>query len=314
MKLAAALRGTLKSLYTQAVLDRKSQAFTNLEGLADYHFSLQPKRQHRPGITAMLRVKNEAEMIEACVSSIATVFDQIVIVDNGSDDETAALVERLIRERGLHHVELYAYPHRIARLGDEHQHTSERSVHSLAYFYNWCLSRCTRQWVFKWDGDMVLPACRVGDFANMLQECVRQPPACWVVPGKTVYFGLDGKVYSVLPEEVNGEDMLFPNLPWLYYRKDRHWETLQGDLFIPSRHLKPWYFWEVKDVRKDEFAHWSEDVDFSQVSKRKAREYHNYRLIKSGEFEPSQVEVIDFTLNTPRRLSGNGDRNENATG
>ena len=52
---------------------------------------------------------------------------------------------------------IFNYPFDIARCGMENFKTHPRSLHSLAYFYNYCLSKCSFTHVMKWDGDMLLP-------------------------------------------------------------------------------------------------------------------------------------------------------------
>ena len=48
------------------------------------------------------------------------------------------------------------YPFDVARAGAEHLAQPELSVHSLAYFYNWCFAQVQTRYSWKWDGDMVL--------------------------------------------------------------------------------------------------------------------------------------------------------------
>ena len=47
---------------------------------------------------------------------------------------------------------LYIYPFNVARCGEENSLCPEDSVHSLAYFYNYALSKCSKTYVCKWDG------------------------------------------------------------------------------------------------------------------------------------------------------------------
>ena len=84
--------------------------------------------------------------------------DHVLLVDNGSDDGTGeeALPRRRRRTGCADRFTLKEYPFQVARAGAEHLAVNERSVHSLAYFYNWCFSHVRTRYSWKWDGDMVL--------------------------------------------------------------------------------------------------------------------------------------------------------------
>src|SRR5687768_3243300 len=69
-------------------------------------------------ISAMLRVKNEEEFLFASVTSIVEHVDEVVIVDNGSRDETPAVIDAL-RERYPDKVSRHSYPFEIRRVGRE---------------------------------------------------------------------------------------------------------------------------------------------------------------------------------------------------
>lgn len=108
-------------------------------------------------ITAMMRVRNEAEFLEPAVRSIAPLVDEIVIVDNASTDGSADVIAALAR-RFRKRIVTFHYPYTIGRVGAETWALSEsggRSPRLSARYYNWCLARCTGPYVLKWDGDMV---------------------------------------------------------------------------------------------------------------------------------------------------------------
>ena len=68
--------------------------FRNLEGLPTFDFTLHRSRE-RPGVSAMVRVRNEGRTIRRALRSILGVFDEIVVVDNASEDRTATIVREL---------------------------------------------------------------------------------------------------------------------------------------------------------------------------------------------------------------------------
>ncbi len=113
-----------------------------------------PKR-----LSAMFRVKNEEEYLERAILSVVDLVDEVVIVDNQSEDATPRIISDVAR-RYPAKVKSLSYPHRIARYGQEHielakTRAGRRSPSFLPNFYNWCRDRCTHPYILKWDGDTV---------------------------------------------------------------------------------------------------------------------------------------------------------------
>ena len=57
-------------------------------------------QQARPLLSASLIVRNEERVLDACLSSIAPVVDEIIVVDTGSTDRTVAIAAALLRNHG----------------------------------------------------------------------------------------------------------------------------------------------------------------------------------------------------------------------
>jgi hypothetical protein len=107
-----------------------------------------------PGASFLIRAKNEAPTIEACLRGVAGLADEIVFVDNDSDDATAAIAERLRAE--YFELRTYRYPHRIPRAGAEHAaEVFGGGCNTLGHFYNWCLARAGCANIIKWDADYI---------------------------------------------------------------------------------------------------------------------------------------------------------------
>ncbi len=110
-------------------------------------------------VSAMIRVKDEEEFLYPSVQSIAKDVEEIVLIDNSSTDHTPLIMECLRREYP-HKVVCYQYKYEIRRQGWESWELASRSEsssspHLLAHYYNWCLDRCTKPYILKWDGDMI---------------------------------------------------------------------------------------------------------------------------------------------------------------
>lgn len=121
----------------------------NIEGMREWN--VPEVRERVPGLSAMLRLKNEAEFIRPCVLSILDLFDEVVCCMQNSTDGTEAILRSINSPK----IKIYGYPFDSLPNGPGHGRQPRGSVYERAYFYNWCLAHTTREWVSKWDGDMV---------------------------------------------------------------------------------------------------------------------------------------------------------------
>ncbi len=110
-------------------------------------------------VSAMIRVKDEEEFLYPSVKSIVDYVEEIILIDNNSTDHTPLIMESL-RQEYPHKVTCYQYKYEVRRQGWESWELASRSEggsspHLLAHYYNWCLDRCTKPYILKWDGDMI---------------------------------------------------------------------------------------------------------------------------------------------------------------
>jgi glycosyltransferase involved in cell wall biosynthesis len=105
----------------------------------------------------MVRARNEGELLAAAVHSIAHFVDEVVIIDNGSSDDTPEVIRALAHE--LPAVRGRSYPHQVARAGQENlaviRAADSPSDRRLSSYSNWALRQCRYPFVLKWDADMV---------------------------------------------------------------------------------------------------------------------------------------------------------------
>jgi len=106
-----------------------------------------------PGLSAMLRVRNEAEWLAASLESIIEWCDEVVICVQPSDDNTLDIADAYAYR--YRHVSVYQYPFCSWPNGPGYREQNPNHPESRTYFYNWALEKTTRLHVLKWDGDMV---------------------------------------------------------------------------------------------------------------------------------------------------------------
>lgn len=108
-------------------------------------------------ITAMLRVKNEADFIYQSILSLENIIDKIILIDNKSDDDTKLKANDAASKINVP-IMTFDYMHDIAKMGSENKNLYIKDPNSpklLSNFYNWCLEKIETELVLKWDGDMI---------------------------------------------------------------------------------------------------------------------------------------------------------------
>ena len=158
-----------------------------------HRLALDPRRAGcGRGATAVLRVKDEAPSLPFVLPPLLRACDHVLVVDNGSDrrhprgGRRAAAAGR-------------AWPTGSARRRTRSRSPApapstsptERSVHSLAYFYNWCFAQVRTRYSWKWDGDMVLTTEGEVSIGDLRLAGRRRPTSIIRVPRHGLYLDDD---------------------------------------------------------------------------------------------------------------------------
>jgi glycosyltransferase involved in cell wall biosynthesis len=258
----------------------------NLEGHGDFDIVWPWDRDEpqRAGTTAVLRVKNEAPSLPFVLPPLLRACDQVLVVDNGSTDGTPEVARQTADQLGCgQRLTVLDYPFAVARAGAEHLAQHERSVHSLAYFYNWCFSHVTTRYSWKWDGDMVLTTEGEVSIAALGWQ-VGTVDAIVRVPRHGLYLADAQRGYLDLGLR-NAEEWGFPMTPEFIYSKAYEWEIRTTPTHARSIGLPHGLCVELKYLDGDEFAHWTDPESFatSYRNRRKRREWEVFNALKAGE-------------------------------
>jgi glycosyltransferase involved in cell wall biosynthesis len=275
----------------------------NVEGRQDFDVKWQWSEQPVvPGITAVLRVKNESRTIPYCLPSILKAVDEVVLVDNDSTDGTVELaVETARRLDRAGQLIVKHYPFEIARCGPEHLATPERSLHSLAYFYNWSFSHVRTRYSLKWDGDMVLTDGGVRTLRQLSWQLEYADAALSVLTHPL--YVIDDRTALFDPRSPYVEPRLLPNNSVYAYAKGVDWEIPTIPASTRVMRLQDGLACEIKWLDADEFSNWS-STDFADERRypRKSREWAVFEAHRNG-LDPDELirveapegtHVIDF--------------------
>lgn len=108
----------------------------------------------KDGITAVVSAKNEAYIIKFCLESLVGVVDQVVCIDNGSDDGTLDVM-RQFQEKHGHSLSIEVLHMPGALLGD---------------CRNAGLAHTRHKWHLRWDSDMVCRTSGPNDMRQLRQK------------------------------------------------------------------------------------------------------------------------------------------------
>jgi len=100
-------------------------------------FGMVARPEKQDGISVIMRVKDEKDWIETSITSIKTIADEIIVVDNGSTDGTFQIIDNIRSEE-----------ENLIKL-------SQRPDLDFVSLSNHVLEQAEYRWVINWDGDMV---------------------------------------------------------------------------------------------------------------------------------------------------------------
>ena len=288
----------------------------NREGEPAYDIHWPWHRPQRPGLTAVLRVRNEAHNLPWVLPPLLEAVPYVVIVDNQSSDGTLETARRIVTELGAsERVTLTSYPFVVSRCGPEHLATPADSVHSLTHFYNWSFSHVTTTYAMKWDGDMVLTPEGIAAVRDLSWQ-LEGEEVMVLFPRLPLYIESDSVGYLDASSR-NMEPWIHPVGPQYTFVKGFDWEVWQHPEDMERLVMPLGTFVELKWLDHDEFAHWTDPSAFTDNrSPRKVREYHVHSTLRDGRADdldhvfrieaPLGVHIVDHAARVwlPRHARG----------
>ena len=117
------------------------------------------------GISFLLRCRNEEANLQQSLDSLKdlTIEHEIIVVLHLCTDRSAEIAAAAAADNP--NIKIYTYDTEISRAGYQTLATDHGSPHSIMTYYNWCRSKATKPWAFKWDGDFTASPALI-DFLN----------------------------------------------------------------------------------------------------------------------------------------------------
>jgi hypothetical protein len=202
-----------------------------------------------PGISAYLRTRNGADFIEPTIRSHIAFYDEIVVVYNQCEDDTAEILMRLAQEFSPK-IRLFHYTDRVQPLGSKmHAKTPGNSPESMVNYSNLALVKTRYRSVIKLDDDHLAIPERVADICKQFREGRANTNALHCISGLNNARSADGElgIPAFEPVSGNGDIGYFQMAEDTFFVHDRRFERFgRGKL---KRIFAGYLYWHMKFLK-----------------------------------------------------------------
>jgi len=128
------------------------------------------KEEKKPGISFILRAKNEQRTIGMAIDSLAQINipHEINVVLNQCTDDTEYQVS--IRAKDNPNINVFHYPFQLGKTGLENACTPVTSVHSTIWLLNWMMMKGQHQYTFRWDADFIMTSSLASELEELIEK------------------------------------------------------------------------------------------------------------------------------------------------
>lgn len=209
----------------------KFNNYENIEWIKNFnikHWSFNTKNR-KNGISAFGRLYNAEDFLEKTVESHIQYFDEIILVNNNSTDNTEEICIKL-EKKHPDKVKFYNYPHEVYKIWTKkYNSTKDNSIHSLSYYYNWTLSQTTHRYTIKLDDDHLCIDTEILRITTHIREkwlnCFLQTPLLNVFNNKDK-LSYSYKNLKSTYAWLFGDFWFFPVSEYTYFIKQTSAETI----------------------------------------------------------------------------------------
>jgi glycosyltransferase involved in cell wall biosynthesis len=224
----------------------------------------------KKGISAVVSAKNEEYTIPFCLKSLIGVADQVVCIDNGSEDNTLLQMKKFKDEYGDKiEVDIIEMPQ--ALLGD----CREAGLSATRY-----------QWHLRWDADMVCKTSGIESMILLREKILNDDSPRAIQLPRTNLYG-DWHHTSILSEVVDpGEPILIKMSTKIEYKEFGKFDSIRLPVYYKIEKASKRYYFHCAGQKSDEnlihryfYFIWREAYNKakSPEEKEKLKSYEDFR-------------------------------------
>lgn len=142
----------------------------------DFKFNKSNLSEERKiGVSGLMRVKNEAKFLELSIDSCIEALDELIIVYQKSNDNTAELIESISKQYPLKIKSFFYEPdiksHKLTKQEFlELKNVPKDSINLLSNYYNYTLSKATYKYALKIDADQIYNSVKLKEVLDLYRK------------------------------------------------------------------------------------------------------------------------------------------------
>ncbi|MGN5085067.1 glycosyltransferase [Aeromonas sp. 31P] len=123
-------------------------------------------------ITATVVAQNEETWIEASILSIIHLVDEIIIVDDASDDKTLEIAKQLAERHS--HIKVFSFP-------------AKHTIENYGELKNFAIAQSKNEWILRWDADFIAYDHIDNNISMMLERTVSNDADAYLMKGPNLF-------------------------------------------------------------------------------------------------------------------------------
>ena len=201
----------------------------------------------KPGISAYLRAKNESQFVRLAILSHLDYYDEIIACYNDCSDDTGEILHALAAQYPQKIKVFHYLPKVHPVLTAEHANTASDSVHSMANYYNYALSKTTYSVAAKLDADHLAIDCKLAPVIKTIRADIKaKKQKTYHFSGLNLMHDSHGAIGVNLGALFSGtEDIVYhPVNPNVFYRTRPRYESINKPYLrsLPNAYMGILYF------------------------------------------------------------------------
>jgi glycosyltransferase involved in cell wall biosynthesis len=190
----------------------------------------------KKGITAVVAMKNESYTLPFCLESLIGFADQIVIVDNGSEDDSLQKARAFkAQHEGKLEIDIIEMPHGL--LGD----CREAGLQHTRY-----------QWHLRWDADMVAKTSGINDIRQLRYKILQDDTPRSIQLPRINIFGDLLHVHKAINVLDPGEPILVWFSKHVCYREYGKFDTIRIPYYYKQQQEDKYYYFHCSGLKSDD--------------------------------------------------------------